>query len=184
MELNIELRGVDEARKTLENIPGGLHFALRGAISHVLQRSKTEIARAVQKRYAVPSYGWILRAIGRPRFTGPTSAMISVSGSKVSLGMIPGMRDIFPGGVTVPERRDAPPISLLHAFARSGRVYMRETPQTKTYPIKTVFGLSVPAMAAQRTEVMPQIQERLQADLDTELQRLIRGVLSGSITPR
>jgi hypothetical protein len=182
MDINIELRGVDETRKTLENIPGGLNFALRGAIRHVLQRGKTEIARAVQKRYNVPSYGWLLRAIGTPRFTGPTSGMIRVSGSKISLGMIPGLRDIFPGGVTVPELRDAPPIALLHAFARAGKVLERETPGR--YPLRTMFGLSVPAMAAQRTEVMPQIQATLQRNLDDELQRLVRLVLSGDIHPR
>jgi hypothetical protein len=71
---------------------------------------------------------------------------------------------------------------LLHAFARSGKVLMRETPETKRYPlIGPLVGLSVPQAVGQRTEVLPKVEAAIQTDISVELPRLIQQVLAGNI---
>jgi hypothetical protein len=181
MQINVELKGVPETVDRLKGVQGGAKLALQQSILYALRRGRTAGARAARERYNV-AYGWLLKAIGTPRMTGLTG-FLHVSGAKAQLSMFP-MRDIYPHGVAVQELKEGPPINLRHAFARQAKVYERETKETLRYPIRAMVGLSAPQMIAQRTEVFPKLQASMQQDLDKELERLIRLILSGGLRPK
>jgi hypothetical protein len=71
--------------------------------------------------------------------------------------------------------------TIAHAFRHgAGPVLTRETQSTPRYPLKTLFGLSPVAMIASRN-VFPQIQDQMEIVLYKELERQIKGILSGAI---
>jgi hypothetical protein len=182
MEVNVEIVGVDRVISRLRRVPGGVRVALRWSILYALRRGRTEAARAARERYIIP-YGWLLKAIGRPRISA-LSGWLNVSGAKAKLSEFPH-RSIFPYGTVVQELKEGPPINLVHSFVHgSGPILERETPQTKRYPLRTITGLSAPQMIGQKTQVFPNLQNKLQFHLNVEMQRLTRLLLAGDIVPK
>jgi hypothetical protein len=177
--INIEIKGIDQISKTLENIPGGTRLALQSAILWTLRRGKAAARRLAKERYNFPP-AWMAAQIGQPRLSGITSGLLRISGSRLPLGMVPGLVDTGVTGVRVPEMRGRPELELLHAFARTGRVLERTSPSR--LPLRSLVGASAAAMVG--VGVWPQLQKSLQQDLNTELQRLVRLILDGSIVPR
>jgi hypothetical protein len=179
--IEIKLEGAEEAERVLKNIPDGAATALKLAIQKTLLWGRTRVARAVQERYNVPSYGWLLRAIGQPQTQGPLSGFLRVAGTREKLSDLPH-RDIYPFGVVASIRKDAAPAQMLHAFARSGKIYEREGAGASAYPIHQIMGSSVPAMA-EESHVMGEIKEKMQERLGEQVETMIRLVLSGEIIP-
>ncbi len=179
MEINIALSGVDQTVKRLRSIPGGARTALVRSILKALRSGRTAAAKAARERYVIP-YGWLLKAIGRPRISSLTG-YLHVSGTKAPLSMFPH-RDIYPYGVAIQELKEGPPINLLHAFAHgAGPVLERETKETRRYPLRSMVGLSAPAMIGQKTQVFPKLQDQMEIVMYKELERQIKGILSGEI---
>jgi hypothetical protein len=182
MEVNVEIVGVDKVIARLRRVPGGARVALQYSILYALRRGRTEAARAARERYVIP-YGWLLKAIGRPHISA-LSGWLNVSGTKAKLAEFPH-RSIFPYGVAIQELKAGTPINLVHAFVHGpGPILERETPQTRRYPLRTLTGLSAPQMIAQKTQVFPNLQSKLEFHLNNELQRLTRLLLAGDIVPK
>ncbi len=182
MEVNIILEGVPEAIRRLRGVPGGARVAIQQAILFGLRKARRMAAKDAQERYNIP-YGWLIKAIGRPRISVLTG-FLRVTGSKASLSMFPH-REIFPYGVAISELKEGPPINLLHSFAHgSGPILERETKDTPRYPLRTMFGLSAPKMIGQRTQVFPELQSQIKKEVEPELKRLVELVLSGHIVPK
>ena len=183
MEVSVTITNLKEVVEKVHDIPGASRFALQQSIMYALRRGRTVAAKAATERYNVP-YRSVLKAIGTPHLNGLIGSL-NVSGSRFPLSTFP-TREIFPFGVAIQELRTdvALPINLLHAFVRGGRVMERETPATTRYPIMPMVGLSAPAMIAQKSQVFPILEKALQEDVDTELERLVRVILSGDVVPR
>ncbi len=181
MEVNVELRNLPETLGRLSGIPGGARLALQWSILYALRKGRRAAAKAAQERYVIP-YNWLIKAIGTPRIQVLTG-YLRVSGTKAPLSMFPH-REIFPYGVAIQELSSGPPINLLHAFTHGGPILERETKETRRYPLRSMVGLSAPAMIGQKTEVFPSLQKSLKADVDKELQRLIKALLAGQIVPK
>jgi hypothetical protein len=180
MEVNLEIKGIRGVVNTLRDVPGGARFALRAAIIYALRRSRTEAKKLATSRYNVTPAA-ILKAIGTPTLNGLTG-ILRASGSRFPLSEFPH-REIVPYGVVISELKNEPPINLLHAFVRGGRVLERTTPQGPRLPIWPMVGRSVPGMIGD-SPLWPKLEESLQKDLDTELSRLVSVILAGGIIPR
>jgi hypothetical protein len=183
MEINVDIKNktVQEVVEKLGEIPNAVRFVLHQSILYTLRRARTTAAKEVTARYNVP-YGTVLKALGEPRMSGLVGTL-HASGKRLPLSAFP-TRDIFPEGTATLELRDAYPVHLLHAFVRGGMILERETKDTRRYPLRPVMGLALPIMIGQKKDVFPKIEAQMEKDLDSELGRLLRGVLSGSITAR
>jgi hypothetical protein len=185
-DIKIELtpESVRETTERLQGISGGAATALKLSITRVLKWSRTRIARQIQSVYETPSYGWLLKAIGEPRMSSPLSGFLRVSGTREKLSDLPYWRDIFPHGVVASITKSKPPAQMLHAFARSGKIYQRIGGQgSSAYPIGQIFGSSVVGMLSEQKHVMEPLKDAMQERLATELQIYIKLVLSGEIIP-
>jgi hypothetical protein len=175
--VNVELQGLETVAKRLRFIPGGARVALVRSILKSLRSGRTASARAARERYVIP-YGWLLKAIGRPRMSALTG-YLHVSGTKAPLSMF-NAKSIYPGGVEFQELKDHVSV-LRHAFVHgSGPVLERETKETPRYPLRTIFGRSAPEMIGM-SKVFPKIQDQMEIVLYAELERQIKGILSGEI---
>ncbi len=177
MEINISLSGIDQTINRLRKIPGGARVALVRSILKALRFGRTDAAKRARERYVIP-YGWLLKAIGRPRISG-LIGYLHVSGTKAPLSMF-NPKDIYPGGISFQELKEGPSI-IRHAFTHGGPILERETKETRRYPLRTLFGLSAPQMIGQKSEVFPKIQDKMEIELYKELERQIKGILSGDI---
>jgi hypothetical protein len=181
MEVNVDIKNLPEVVAKLGEVPNAIRFALHQSILYVLRRARTTAAKVVTARYNV-AYGAVLKALGTPRISGLVG-LLHAGGTRIPLSAFPG-KEIAPYGVAIQELKDAYPINLLHAFIRGGKVLERETKETSRYPIRPVVGLALPIMIGQKKDVFPKIEAGMDADLDYELGRLMRGILSGEIIPK
>jgi hypothetical protein len=178
-ELNIRVDGIPEVIEKLQGLPDATRWCLQQSILHCLRHGKAESSRIVRSRYLIGARN-VLAAIGTPRLSGVSSGFIRATGSKFPLSMFP--HQLFEGrGIQIQEMAEGPPVTLRHAF--NERIFERKTPQTARYPImRMVSAASVPQALAEK-HVFPKLQDVLQRDVNSELQRLVRGVLSGAIKP-
>jgi hypothetical protein len=181
MEINVDIPNLPAVAKALGDTPNALRFALHQSILYTLRKARTMAKKAVTERYNIlPNQ--VLKALGEPRMSGLVG-VLHAGGTRIPLSAFPA-REISPFGTAVLELKNAYPINLLHSFIRGGKVLERETPETKRYPLRTMVGLPLPIMIGEKAHVFPEIEAGMEKDLDHELGRLVRGILSGSITPR
>jgi hypothetical protein len=196
MDIQIQLKGVQDVIDRLKEIPDGARWAIHHSIKDALATGKTEITKAIRDRYNVP-YGWVQSAIGNMRVQGLTGSM-QIAGTRVPLYLFPH-RDIYPYGVAIEEIKDAPPINLLHAFTPGNKgvrgnsrlkIYQREGPGGERYPIRWIMGLSVPQMAGEIDHIVPRVEHAMEYGHPGQkdgyynrMEHYINMFLSGSLVP-
>jgi hypothetical protein len=183
MEINVEVRGVDQVVDRLSSLPGAATWVLKMAILKSLRGGRAAAQRFARERYNVaPAY--LKQAVGQPRLSG-ISGFLRIVGNKIPLAAFPH-KDVFPRGAEISELKNAPVIALRHAFAKTAfnQVYERPVKGQRGLPILRMAGLSVPQMVGERKENWPKLQENLETTAILEIQRLTRLILSGEIRAR
>jgi hypothetical protein len=185
-DISIDIPNLPAVIGRLRAIEGGSRFALRTAIQKALRGATTEMTREARGPHGFNiGLAYLRAAIGRPRMSGPTSGFLRVSSSRTPYYLFPFKdRRGSGGGVEIAERKDSPEVVFRHAFARASRAQIFQMTNPKVQGRLTgLAGPSAPAMIGSR-KVFPTIRERLQRDLETELNRLTALILAGKVEPK
>jgi hypothetical protein len=181
-DIQISLEHLDEVQKILAGIPGGTKLVLEQSILTALRKGKSVAKAAVKARYAGVPPAWLTKALGTPRLAGPLQGLLRVASAPLPLGQIRGIEDIRPLGVVSPVLLDRAPLSLIHAFMRSGKVLERTSPSRT--PLRQLYSASAPQMVGEKSEVYPRLEFEISYSLYSEMQRLLPLVLEGTVRPR
>jgi hypothetical protein len=187
MQITIKLERLEEVIENLKGIPGAARFVVQAASKLGLGKARTMIDRAIRGRYNIGQAS-VLAAIGKPRMFA-VGGRLSVSGSRFALSKFPA-KDQNPDGVNVSilKTHTSP---YPHAFIVKGG---RKLPNAKSFPIMTrwpdvgrypIKGFiapgSIPEMLQEKSEVLPEVENQVNATINAEITRLMPLVLSGAV---
>jgi hypothetical protein len=177
MDISISVPKLPEIIERMRLVPKGAKTAISRAINDALRKGRTESVRAIRERYAVKA-GDVRDQIKVYRSdAGNLLGFISATGYKFPLELF--MKSFSREEGLVIEEVKGKQTRIEHAFSaqmQSGHegVFTRylHGQASRRLPIHEMFGLSVPQMMSQRTEVLPKIEAAVQAQLETRLEQV------------
>jgi hypothetical protein len=190
MELKISVPDLPLIIERMRQLPGGAQKAISRSINDALRAGRTAASRAITSGYNIKR-GVVLEGI-KPFFSnaGNLLGFLHASGTKFPLQMFVtgASRE---SGVTIEEVRGKQTI-LAHEFEAtmaSGHegVFTRRGRDGTTsprLPIHEMFGLSIPEMLGQRSEVLSAVEASIEERLGARLEHHVRYLLEqGGLEP-
>jgi hypothetical protein len=182
MEINIKIEGLENVVSNLQSIQGASKWVVRNAITSALSKARTEADRAIRERYGVRQAS-VLASISRPYVNG-LFGLIHSSGKRLLTQDFTNVRDTGTEGVRIPFIKNKPAV-YPHAFMHRKDGPVLERISQYRYPLKAVSPpASVPEMLESKAEVKPKVEEALKTELYSEMDRLMRFVLTTGQVPK
>lgn len=175
---------IDRVSKILAGVPGGLHKAVGSALARAGNSGRTVGIRAVTKEYAI-SYSKALanvRNINRRKDTGNgIEVTFGYAGNVIPLAAFDFTAPLD-GKLSVRVKKSGTKEKLDKAFlSHMGThvgIFERET--DARFPVKELFGPSVPQMMYSNEDVMDSIEEKVVATYESRIEHEITRILNGA----
>lgn len=175
--------GFDRVQKILAGVPNGAQKAVGSALSRAGKSGRTVAARAITKEYAI-TYSQVIanvRNINRTTYAaGGVQVTFGYAGHVIPLIRFDATAS-SDGAIATRVKKSGTKEFLDRAFqAKVGGhtgIFERETEER--YPIKELFGPSVPQMMYSNEDVMDEIEEKIvetyEKRIDHEISRILNG---------
>jgi len=179
--VSIELPDLEQARKTLENIPGAADWAIMRTLNDVSVSGKAAATQAIFTRYYFDTQGPIQKGIKASKVnSGRETAIIRFQGKRFPVKQfLPTQTDV---GVDIMEIRGTRS-SISQAFGaimQYGFGIFKRQPGAERYPVRSITGLSIANMAREDREILPEIEGHVREQLRKRMAFWVSEALAGN----
>ncbi len=176
MKISIDAAGLEDARKALEGIPGGIERATSRAVNRAILAARTEGTKDVGKEYVIRASDVKANMTIKKAGAGDISAALSVKGSAIDIQKF--KVKVKKSGIFVQVKRSGG-AELPHSFFVTTNglgIYHRQ--ESSRLPIQKEWGPSMPQMIG-NPAIIEAMSQKSQEAIEKRLPHEVNAILGG-----